>query len=180
MLEGQMTDQELRDRMLQSLYDQRHNKNGLVTLPAGLSMSDVQEHVLANILRQLRDKGLAKWHRTAGGPCRGAANVTTDGIHEIESRQNFVIPPIEIAGSSVPTAHPTHTLIAWLTFAIIVILVIAGIALVVLGAKGNTTFSFFGNDFSSENVGIVALALAVLMVILNFRRLLKSVERLRD
>lgn len=172
-----MTDQELRDRMLQTLYEERHNsKGGQVILPDGLKMPDLEEKALANILGQLKGKGLVRWQRIAGGLCRGAANITIRGIEEMESRQNFVIPPMEIA--SVPTAHPIHTLLAWLTFATIVILVVAGIAFVWLGAQGNTTFTFFGNTFKSENVGIVALGLAVLMVILNFRRLLKSVERL--
>jgi hypothetical protein len=148
-------------------------------LPAGLKMPDVPEHVLASILVQLRDQGLAKWHRTAGGQCRGAANVTTAGIQEMENRENFVIPPIETMESSVSIAHPTHTLIAWLTFVMGVVLIIAGIVFVALGEKGKTTFKIFGNDFSSENVGPVALVFGFLLAAFTFRRLLKSVERMK-
>jgi hypothetical protein len=161
--------------MLQRLYDLRHNKGQLVRLPDGLGMPDVDEHVLANILEQLRDKGLVKWHRTAGGLCRGAANITTDGVYEIES-QKVVIPPVEI---TMPTAHPTHTLIVWFTFIIGVLLVLAGVVLVWLGAQGSTKFNIFGNDFSSDNVGIASLFIGAVLVILNFRRVLKSVERVK-
>lgn len=173
-----MTDQELRDRMLQKLYDQRHNDNqGRARLPAGLNMPDCREQVLANILGQLRDKGLAKWDRVAGGLCRGAARITAAGVEEIENINKVVIPPIEIG--STMAAHPVHTLVAWFTFVLGLALIAAGIALVALGAKGATAFHFFGNDFSSENVGVVALALGFLLCALNFRRLLKSVERLK-
>jgi hypothetical protein len=47
------------------------------------------------------------------------------------------------------------------------------------GAKGDTTFTFLGNTFTSNNVGLVAVALGSLLVGLTFRPILTSVERLR-
>src|SRR5262245_60688935 len=119
------SDQELRDRVLERVYELRHEK-GWQRLPECLNMSDVSERVLGNIVCQLRDKGLVKWHRTMGGECRGAIEITSDGIEEMENR-NIPIPPIEILGPQMPAAHPTHTLITWCTF-------IAGIAFGILGA----------------------------------------------
>jgi hypothetical protein len=88
-----MSDQELRDRMLQRLYDVRHVQE-LVMLPNGLNMSDVDEQVLGNILGQLKDKGWVKWHRMAGGLCRGAAKITPRGVEEMERRNAPAIPPL--------------------------------------------------------------------------------------
>jgi hypothetical protein len=175
------SDQELRDRMLRNLYEQRHAEHKLISLPAGLKMPDVEEHVLANILGQLRDMGLVKWHRTMGGHCRGAAEITSYGIREIEEQDAVVatIPPVDLLPDSRPTAHPIHTLIVWFTFVLGIVLVAAGIALVWLGSKGTTTFKLFGNDFTSDNVGVASLFIGVVLVVLNFRRVLKSVERIK-
>jgi hypothetical protein len=49
-----------------------------------------------------------------------------------------------------------------------------GVVLVVVGATGDTSFSFFGQSFRSGNVGIAALFLGAVLVVLNIRRVLKS------
>lgn len=51
-----------------------------------------------------------------------------------------------------------------------------GIVLVYLGSTGSTQFSFFGQSFSSTNVGIPAVFLGAATVVLLIRRALKSVD----
>lgn len=168
-----MTDQQLKDRVLQRLYDLRHEKH-LVRLPDGLVMPDVTEKVLANILAQLRDERLVKWHRTSGGLCRGAAEITTLGVRSIEA-DNVVIPPEEIA---MPTAHPTHTLIAWLTLVFGLALVITGIVLAWTRAEGQTEVTLFGSSFNSTSLGALVIFGGIVFTTLSIRRLLTSVERI--
>lgn len=52
----------------------------------------------------------------------------------------------------------------------------AGIWLVYLSATGETTFSFFGQTFSSTNAGIAALFLGAATVVLLLRRSLSSLD----
>jgi len=59
---------------------------------------------------------------------------------------------------------------------IAIVFVIAGIWLVYLGATGETNFTFFGQTFSSANVGIAALFLGAVTVVLLMRRSLSSLD----
>jgi hypothetical protein len=52
----------------------------------------------------------------------------------------------------------------------------AGIWLVWFGATGNTSFTIFGQQFASTNVGIAALFLGAVTVVLLLRRFLKSFD----
>jgi hypothetical protein len=56
--------------------------------------------------------------------------------------------------------------------------VVAGIALVVLGATGDTEVTLFGNSFKSQNVGIASIFFGVVLAIVTFRRAFISIERL--
>jgi hypothetical protein len=55
--------------------------------------------------------------------------------------------------------------------------IIGGIALTALGATGDTTFSFFGNTFTSQSAGVAAIFCGAVVVALTFRRVIKGVER---
>ena len=107
------------------------------------------------------------------------AQITDRGIQEIEDLDSVVIPPEEIAPvPAAPTAHPTHTLIVWLTFALCVLLIIVvAVAFVWAKAGGQTDVSIFGITFSSASVGAFAIFCVLAMVVLNFPRILSSVER---
>jgi hypothetical protein len=108
----------------------------------------------------------------------GRAQITDRGIQEIEDLDSVVIPPEEIAPvPAAPTAHPTHTLIVWPTFALCVLLIIVAVAFVWAKAGGQTDVSIFGITFSSASVGAFAIFCVLAMVVLNFRRILTSVER---
>jgi len=56
------------------------------------------------------------------------------------------------------------------------LLSVLGVVLVVMGATGETEFSFFGQTFKSQNIGIAAFFLGATLVVLNVRRILKSYD----
>lgn len=58
-----------------------------------------------------------------------------------------------------------------------VIFTLAGIWLVYLGATGGTEFTFFGQTFKSENVGVAAVFLGAATIVLLLRRTLSSLDR---
>jgi hypothetical protein len=58
-----------------------------------------------------------------------------------------------------------------------IIFAIIGIKLLSLNSNGTTTFSFFGQTFSSGNVGIAALFISATMIIIVIRRSLNSIDR---
>jgi hypothetical protein len=62
------------------------------------------------------------------------------------------------------------------TFWVGTVLALIGLAMVALGATGNTEFKFFGQTFRSDNVGIAAIFLGAALIVLNVRRVLKSSE----
>lgn len=68
-------------------------------------------------------------------------------------------------------------LIANGTFWIGALLAVLGVVLVIVGAGGDTSFSFFGQSFRSQNVGIAAFFLGASLIVLNIRRLLRSIDR---
>jgi uncharacterized integral membrane protein len=67
--------------------------------------------------------------------------------------------------------------IASWTFCIGALFAILGIVLVILGATGETEFSFFGQTFKSTNIGIAAFFLGAAIIVLNVRRVLKSLDK---
>ena len=167
------SDQELRNEMLQKLYEQRYINDGWVMLPADLALDGWPDNVKIKILGQLRHFGLAEWQRTAKGPFAGRARITPDGVHDIEHSQ-VVIPPVEIA---VPQAHPTHTLLVWLAFIAGIVFAIVGVVLVYLGAAGDTQIHLWGAKISTSSVGIAAIFIGAVLIFRTFRRVLDSVDR---
>jgi hypothetical protein len=78
----------------------------------------------------------------------------------------------------IRAARPVHRLALWITMAIGLMIIGAGIALVWVGAVGHTELTLFGNVFKSETVGAVGIFCGTVIVILNVRRVMKSLERL--
>lgn len=72
--------------------------------------------------------------------------------------------------------HPFLILLANWTFWFGSLLSILGVVLVGIGATGNTEFTFFGQSFKSQNIGIASFFLGATIVVLNVRRLLKSFD----
>jgi hypothetical protein len=52
-----------------------------------------------------------------------------------------------------------------------------GVVLVYLGVKGQTAFQIFGQKLNTTDSGIAAIFLAVVLVVLLLRALLKSVDK---
>jgi uncharacterized membrane protein YidH (DUF202 family) len=55
-----------------------------------------------------------------------------------------------------------------------------GIWLVYLKSTGTTKFSLFGQEFSSNNVGITSIFIGAVVIILSMRRILKTVEKINE
>ena|SRR5271165_1359065 len=55
--------------------------------------------------------------------------------------------------------------------------ILGGVALVYLGGTGSTTFTLFGNTFTSQNVGVASIFCGAVLAVLTFRRVVKGVER---
>jgi NADH:ubiquinone oxidoreductase subunit 2 (subunit N) len=66
------------------------------------------------------------------------------------------------------------------TFIMGIALILGGIALVYLGATGNTEFTLFDNQFKSTSVGAVGIFCGAVVVILGQRRSLKSLDRIGE
>ena len=90
------TDHDLRIRVLQKLYEQRHSGR-LVQLPQGLADLGLNEQVLGSIMGQLRERRQVEWTQTMGGHCRGAARITAEAVDLIETPQ--------LLTRTCPTAH---------------------------------------------------------------------------
>jgi hypothetical protein len=78
----------------------------------------------------------------------------------------------------IHAARPVQRLALTITGAIVLMVVGAGVALVWVGATGHTELTLFGNTFKSETVGAVGIFCGAVIVILNVRRVMKSLERL--
>jgi len=87
---------------------------------------------------------------------------------------------VTVAGSPahVLAASPLLRLIAVLGALLGTILLVGGIYLAFAGSLANTKFNLFGNDFASTSVGVSMAFIGAILVILTFRRVLRSVDRL--
>lgn len=72
---------------------------------------------------------------------------------------------------------PLLSLITHWSFWFGVLLALLGVVLVIVGATGETDFVFFGQSFKSQNVAIASCFLGAVLVVLNVRRVLKSLDR---
>jgi hypothetical protein len=80
--------------------------------------------------------------------------------------------------SHIKAARPVHRQALSITVVIGLMIVGAGVALVWVGASGHTELTLFGNTFKSETVGAVGIFCGAVLLILNVRRVMRSVERL--
>ncbi len=76
--------------------------------------------------------------------------------------------------------RPILTLVLYLTSIFGILLLAAGIILVYRGATGATEFSFLGQTFKSTNAGIAAFFMGAVLIAVNFRRVLTSLERINS
>ncbi|MGX9424093.1 MULTISPECIES: hypothetical protein [Bradyrhizobium] len=76
-------------------------------------------------------------------------------------------------------AHPIHTVVVWTTFIIGLVLLALGGFAVWHGSTSDTEINILGSSFKSGSIGAVAIFLGALLIVLIFRRLLTSVERLK-
>jgi hypothetical protein len=84
----------------------------------------------------------------------------------------------EESDAHIRAARSVHNLALWITMAIGLIIVVAGIALVWIGAGGDTELTLFGNTFKSQTVGAVGIFCGAVIVIMNVRRVMKSLDHL--
>lgn len=75
------------------------------------------------------------------------------------------------------TPHSFLSLLVNWSFVFGTILAILGGILVALGAVGETEFSFFGQAFKSQNIGIASFFLGAVLAVLNVRRILGSYDK---
>lgn len=73
--------------------------------------------------------------------------------------------------------HPLLTLVTHWSFWFGTLLAVLGVVLVAIGSGGDTQFVFFGQSFKSQNVGIASFFLGAVLVVLNVRRILKSLDK---
>lgn len=73
---------------------------------------------------------------------------------------------------------PLLTIIIVGAFTVGLVFAVMGILLVILGASGDTDFSFFGQTMKTSNVGIVAICIGATTTILLLRRTIKTIEML--
>jgi hypothetical protein len=82
------------------------------------------------------------------------------------------------APAHVSAASPLLRLIAVLGAVLGAILLIGGLYLAFGGALADTKFNLFGNEFSSTSVGVSMAFIGAVLVVVTFRRVLSSVDRL--
>jgi hypothetical protein len=73
--------------------------------------------------------------------------------------------------------HPLLMLITHWSFWFGALLAGLGVVLVAIGSRGETEFNFFGQSFRSQNVGVASFFLGATLVVLNVRRILKSLDK---
>ena len=89
---------------------------------------------------------------------------------------------------SLESSHVTHSKDVHLLFLVIAIGILIvgtvlagmGVFLVYIGSRGDTSISFFGQSFSSSNVGIGAIFIGATTIVVVLTRLLKRLHVLSD
>jgi Leucine-rich repeat (LRR) protein len=85
---------------------------------------------------------------------------------------------VQLSPRHIHAATPLLKLIVPSAAILAALFILGGIALVWLGATGDTEISLFGNSFKSQNVGIASIFCGAVLAVTTFRRVLTSVERL--
>ena len=82
------------------------------------------------------------------------------------------------SGVHVAAASPLLRLIVVLGALLGTILLVGGVYLAFGSALANTKFNLFGNEFASNSVGVSIAFIGAVLVVLTFRRVLRSVDLL--
>jgi hypothetical protein len=83
-----------------------------------------------------------------------------------------------LSPAHVKAASPLLRLISLLGAILGGLLFLGGIYLAFAQRMADTKFSLFGNDFSSTSVGVSMAFIGAVLIILTFRRVLKSIDHL--
>ena len=99
-------DSEIKQRVLQYLYEQRIEERNIQVSPRrGISILDLEPVVAVSILKQLRDKDLVSYTATSDGP--SSIRITTRGITQIEEGASESRGNVNISTDNSRTIH-TH------------------------------------------------------------------------
>lgn len=96
---------------------------------------------------------------------------------EVQGENPDDVALVSKALSNNPSSHSIHNYILKGTFFAAILFAILGVVFIIAGSTGETEFSFFGQSFKSTHVGIAAIFLASTIIVLNIRRVLRSIER---
>ena len=77
-----MTDYEVREKVLQHLYDNRHTRRDGISVPQIAESLGLEIELVISAARQLDDLYQVRYDRTIGG--RGGVKIITDGVTHIE------------------------------------------------------------------------------------------------
>ena len=90
-----MKDSEVRGIILQKLYDIRHSNNGMIMIPDGLGIMNIESSVLGNCATQLREQSLIIFSEVLGAGHRaGYGSITAFGVDVVEGNTR---PPIAVS-----------------------------------------------------------------------------------
>jgi hypothetical protein len=105
-LELKMTDSEVRGIILRWLYDIRHSNNGMIDIPDGLGVMNVEPIILGNCAAQLDEQGLIKFRQYMGRGYRaGHGSITAFGVDVVEGN---VRPPIAVTIDNSISVSGSH------------------------------------------------------------------------
>jgi hypothetical protein len=80
-----MKDSQVRGIILQRLYDIRHSNHGMIDIPDGLNLINIDSRVLGNCAAQLDEQGLIKFRQVMGKGYRsGYGSITAFGVDVAE------------------------------------------------------------------------------------------------
>lgn len=113
----------------------------------------------------------------------GLLKIITEKVAKVAGESNLRIEMMS-KGANMPapahvtTASPLLRLILLLGALLGGLLLLGGIYLAFASRMAETKFSLFGNDFSSTSVGVSMAFIGAALIILTFRRVLKSIDHL--
>lgn len=143
-------------------------------------------HVIRNIGRleeyKARELGEMREVNIAKRPSY-LLGIISEKVAKVAGESNL---KIEMMSKGVPMSAPIHVTTASPLLRLILLLgallggllLLGGIYLAFASRMAETKFSLFGNDFSSTSVGVSMVFIGAVLVILTFRRVLKSIDHL--
>lgn len=113
----------------------------------------------------------------------GLLKIITEKVAKVAGESNLKIEMMSKgenmpAPAHVTTASPLLRLILLLGALLGGLLLLGGIYLAFASRMAETKFSLFGNDFSSTSVGVSMVFIGATLIIVTFRRVLKSIDHL--